>query len=132
MSFLVDTDVLSELARPRPDRGVVEWAEKVSRISLSAVTVEEIWFGLSWKPNQRVQQWFESFFSEHCEVLWEDEAIARHAGRLRGEFSARGQKRTQADMLIAATAAIRGLVIVTRNQRDFEGCGVPILNPFSR
>ena len=43
----------------------------------------------------------------------------------------RGQTSTQADMLIAATAQIHGLTVVTRNVRDFDGCGIAVLNPFS-
>ncbi|MBM2812395.1 MAG: domain-like, partial [Chloroflexi bacterium] len=57
--------------------------------------------------------------------------VARLAGQIRGRLMARGRVRTQADMMIAATAQIHHLVIVTRNTRDFEDCGVPVLNPFT-
>ena len=50
---------------------------------------------------------------------------------LRGRFRAAGEQRTQADMLIAATVAAHGLTLVTRNNRDFDGCGIPVLNPFT-
>jgi len=59
MSFLVDTNILSELARPRPDRRVVDWAGGLSTVMLSVVTVEEVFFGLSAKPSPRIERWFE-------------------------------------------------------------------------
>ena len=50
---------------------------------------------------------------------------------MRGQLQASGQTRTQADMLIAATAQIHALTIVTRNVRDFDGCGIGVLKPFT-
>lgn len=131
MTFLVDTNVISELSRRDPNPGVLSWAETVSSVLISAVTVEEIFFGLAWKPNQRIQQWIEQFFAEDCRICPVTIEIARCCGVLRGRFAARGQQRTQADMLIAATAQVNQLTLVTRNVRDFEGCGVALLGPFS-
>lgn len=131
MTFLVDTNVVSELARPSPNAGVVEWSGHVTRIALSAITVEELYFGLSWRPNVRVSTWLAAFIEAHCEVLPVDDAIAARAGHLRGDLRAQGETRTQADMLIAATATLHGLTLVTRNDRDFSGCRIPVLNPFS-
>ncbi len=129
-THLVDTNVLGELARLNPDKRVLEWAASVTSIGVSVITVEEIFFGLAWKPNSRVRRWFEEFF-DTCEVFAITESIAGRAGEMRGQFRSEGKTRTQADMLIAATAADRGLTLVTRNIRDFDGCRIPILNPFS-
>ena len=131
MSYLVDTNVLSELLRKAPNPGVEAWAGQVGRIYLSIVTLEEICFGLGWKPNPRVLARFEKIIEEHCDVLPATEAIARRSGALRGQLQALGKPRSQADMLIAATAAVHGLTLVTRNLSDFEGCGISVLNPFS-
>lgn len=128
--FLVDTNILSELVRKRPDPGVLEWAQGVRRVALSAVTVEEVSFGLAWKPNPRIQLWFEEFLDTHCEILPVSTEIARRSGEIRGQLQARGQTRSSADMIIAATAQEHQLSVVTRNVRDFEGCGVSVLNPF--
>ena len=128
---LVDTNVLSELARPTPNAGVQAWAASVSSIVLSVVTVEEIFYGLSWRPNVRVSEWFHEFLATRCEVLPVTGDIAGLCGRIRGRLRARGMVRTQADMLIAATAQAHQLTLVTRNVRDFEECPVPLLNPFS-
>ena len=131
MTFLVDTNVISELVRRDPNPGVLSWADSVSSVVISAVTVEEIFFGLAWKPNQRIQGWLEQFFAEDCLICPVTIEIARCSGVLRGRFTARGQQRTQADMLIAATAQLHQLTLVTRNIRDFEDCGVALLDPFS-
>ena len=73
---------------------------------------------------------FDAFVQRH-DILPMTFDIARRAGDLRGQFQARGQTRTQADMLIAATAQIHALTVVTRNVRDFDGCGIGVLNPFA-
>lgn len=130
MQWLTDTNVLSELVRPRPNSGVLAWAASVERISVSVVTLEEIMFGLAWKPNPKVQKWFEGFFAEACEVVPITQPIAERAGAMRGELRAKGITRSQADTLIAATAQVLGLTLVTRNVRDFEGCRIDLLNPF--
>ena len=131
MKPLCDTNVLGELSRPRPNPGVVEWAGSVSVILLSVVTVEEVIYGLSWKPRPKTLAWFEMFLEEQCVVLPVTERIARVGGGLRGRFQAAGETRTQADILIAATAIVHEASLVTRNIVHFEGCGVTVLNPFS-
>lgn len=130
---LVDTNVLSELVRPQPDAGVLQWLrgreQLAPRLTLSAITVDEIVYGVSRRPSARLLAWLDGFLRGH-EVLPVTADIARRAGELRAQLQARGQARSQADMLIAATAQLHGLTIVTRNVRDFDGCGVGVLNPF--
>ena len=53
--YLADTNVLSELFRPAPDAGVVAWAEGVPLICVSAISIEEFYYGLAWKPSPRIQ-----------------------------------------------------------------------------
>lgn len=131
MTFLADTNIIGELARPRPNPGVLNWAGQVMELSLSVITLEEIQYGLAWKPNQRIREWFDGFLKEQCRVLPITDELARRAGELRGRLRAKGETRSQADMLIAATAASHALTLVTRNADDFKGCGVTVLNPFS-
>jgi predicted nucleic acid-binding protein len=99
-------------------------------ILLSVVTVEEVLYGLSWKPRPKTLVWFEGFLEEQCLVLPVTERIARVAGGLRGRFQAAGETRTQADMLIAATAIVHEASLFTRNTGHFEGCGISVVNPF--
>ena len=129
-TFLVDTNLLSELARARPNARVVAWARTVAKISMSVITLEEIQFGLAWRPNPRIQAWFETFVNDYCDVRVVTSEIATIAGRLRGQLAARGVPRTQADMLIAATAHVERLTLVTSNVRDFTECGTALLDPF--
>jgi predicted nucleic acid-binding protein len=128
--FLGDTNVLSELARQQVDLGVATWASEVTEIAISVVTVEEISYGLAAKPNLRVQTWFKQLLESNCRVLPISFEISNRSGELRGMLRLSGKVRSQADMLIAATAQIHQLTLVTRNIRDFEGCGIPLLNPF--
>lgn len=128
---LVDTNILGELSRPRPNPGVLVWSGTVRRVALSVVTVEEVLFGLTRRPIARVHAWFDQFLARHCEVLDVTRPIAILAGTLRGQFASRGRVRSQADIFIGATAAHHGLALVTRNARDFDGCGITVLNPFT-
>lgn len=129
--YLVDTNVLSELMRSRPDALVAGWARDLTAITISVITLEEIEFGLALRPSARLERWWRSFSEGYCEILPISPAIARRAAHLRATHRLRGRQRTQADMLIAATAHEHQLTLATRNQRDFTGCGVQCVNPFT-
>ncbi len=129
-SFLADTNILSELVRKRPDPGVLQWAQEVRRVAISTITVEEVYFGLSWKPNARILLWFEGFLETNCDILPVTAEIAKRSGEIRGQLQARGKTRSSWDMIIASTAQEHDLTLVTRNVRHFEDCGIPLLNPF--
>ena len=129
--ILIDTNVLGELVRPRPQARVVTWFGGLDDLALSAITVEEVFYGLAARPSPRIERWLASFIDRRCRVLNVTAAIARHAGVLRGQLAARGKTRSQADMLIAATAAVHGISLATRNVRDFADCGVLLVNPFT-
>ncbi len=128
--YLCDTNILSELARPAPNNGVLAWAETVRAIHLSVITVEEIYFGLTWKPNPRIRAWFDAFIETSCTVWPISADIAVRGGTMRGDLQSKGKTRSQADMLIAATAQLHAFTLVTRNTRDFDDCGIALLNPF--
>ncbi len=130
MQYIIDTNIISELVRKKPNAGVVAWASSVKRCAISVITLEELFYGLALKPNRHVQDWIERFIKEFTEVLPITENIAKKAGTLRGQLQARGIHRTQADLLIASTALVNNLTMVTRNVRDFEGCGTAVLDPF--
>lgn len=127
--FLCDTNVISEFVRPRPSPKLLEWAEEVPGILVSSVTIEEIYYGLGWKPNPRILSAVESFIAERCELVPVSPEIAKRSGGMRGAFQARGRTRSLSDMLIAATAQVHQLTLVTRNLRDFEDCAIPLFNP---
>jgi toxin FitB len=131
VTFLCDTNIISELARPQPNPGVLAWSTQVSSIYLSVITIEEIAYGLASKPNARVQKWFQEILKDYCHVLPITPEIAQRSGEVRGQLRSYGKARTQADMLIAATAHLHQLTLVTRNTRDFEDCSISLLNPFT-
>jgi toxin FitB len=133
MIYLLDTNVISELPRRRPSANVLAWVRELERIAVSAVTLEELIFGVERAPaSQRVKlrQWFDRSLELPPVVLPVDDRVALRAGSLRAGRANLGRAVAQADMLIAATASVSGLVLATRNVRDFEGCGVTLFDPF--
>lgn len=129
-SWLCDTNIISELMRRSANAKVLAWASAQDSFRLSVITVEEINYGLEHKKLARKRDWFERFLQSRCSLLPINGSIAAHAGKERGRFLAQGIVRTQADMIIAATAWKYELTVVTRNTKDFGGCGIPLLNPF--
>lgn len=127
---LVDTNVISELLRRAPDPQVLQWFDRSRQVAVSVITVDEVVFGLTRRGLNTLLQRFDEFLSE-ATVLDIDLRVARRAAEMRGALAARGMVRTQPDMLIAATAQVHALTLVTRNVRDFEHCGIAVLNPFT-
>jgi len=131
--YLVDTNVLSELARPRPAAAVVEWLEHEDAIAISVITLEELAYGIARAPASRgskLAAWLEAMLQAIDRVLDVTPAVARAAGELRAAREAAGRRVAQADMLICATALVNGLSLATRNVGDFDGCGVIVVDPF--
>jgi predicted nucleic acid-binding protein len=132
--YLLDTNVISELRRPRPHGAVLAWLRDVrdEELHLSAVTIGEIQAGIEITREQdrakaaEIEAWLDQV-AETYNVLGMDALTFRvWAGLM--------HRRTDhliEDAMIAATAAVHSLTIVTRDVRDFEAFGVPTLNPFS-
>lgn len=135
--FLADTNIISELARKSPDRkspdaDVLKWLSGVRYLAISAVTIEEAYFGFAVRADERKLVIFEAALKRAHSVYPIHAAIAKRAGILRGQLQTLGIVRSMQDMLIAATALAHQLIMATRNQRDFLGCGVQLINPFLR
>ena len=131
--MLVHTNVLSELPRRRPNANVVAWLAAQETIHLSVVTLEELTFGIARAvpaARARLARWLDALVDARPVLLDVTTAIARASGELRAAREGRGRRVAQADMLIAATALAHGLTLATRNGRDFEGCGVVLVDPF--
>lgn len=133
MSFLLDTNVVSELARPLPNPKVLAWFEHLTELRVSAITIEELAYGVARarpRERRRLQRWFEALLAATHEIVAVDGTIAQLAGELRAARAATGRTVAQADMLIAASALRSAHTLVTRNTKDFAGCGVALLDPF--
>jgi predicted nucleic acid-binding protein len=134
MIYLLDTNVVSELVRPRPDPRVRAWLASLDEVALSVISIEELVFGIERAPaarRQKLAAWFDDLVDNLVTVEEITPVIARAAGELRARRTRAGRPVTQADMLIAATALIRGWTLATRNVPDFEDCGVLLFNPFA-
>lgn len=100
---------------------------------MSVLIVEEIHVGLAAKPNERLLREINSLLeAASVTVLPINAAIAARAGVLLGRFRREGISHTAVDMLIAATALLHDLRLITRNTRDFESTGIDVQNPFRR
>jgi toxin FitB len=132
--YLLDTNVVSELRRERPHGAVLAWLESVSTeyLHVSAVTLGELQAGVELTRDQdpekaaTIEAWIDQV-EQTSTVLPLDGRIFRAWAKL---MHHRSDDLTE-DAMIAATALVHGLTVVTRNVRDFEPFGVPILNPFA-
>lgn len=134
--FLLDTNVISELRRPeKADSNVMAWANMVPAASffLSAISILEIELGALLSARKDAAQgavlraWIDDQILPRFEgrILAVDTAVAQRCARLHVP-----DPRAERDALIAATAMVHGLTVVTRNVADFEPAGVALLNPW--
>ena len=133
--FLVDTNVISETTRRRPSPGVLGWLSRQERVLLSAVSLQELAFGVEAAPEPRralLEEWLTALLQNpSIEVVPLDRPAALHAGRLLARSRARGQALATTDAQIAGTALACSAILVTRNTKDFASLGVPLLDPFA-
>jgi toxin FitB len=131
--YLLDTNIISELRRPRPHAGLVAWLWGIApdQIFISTVTLGELQAGVENTRQQDtaraeiIESWIDSIAASY-NVLPMDGGAFRCWGKLMHGKPAD----LIADAMIAATAAVHNLTVVTRNLKDFERLGVPSFNPF--
>ena len=134
MAYLLDTNVVSELRKPKPHGAVVQWIQDIPDIDLhiSAVTIGEIQAGIELTREQdepkaaELEQWLE-LVSDSFNVVPMDALAFRVWARLMHKTS----DTLYEDAMIAATAKVHKLTVVTRNVTDFKTFGVSVLNPFT-
>jgi toxin FitB len=131
--YLLDTNVVSELRKPRPHRGVVAWLndQEENQLFLSAVTMGELQAGIerirrrSPSKVSDIESWADRMAASY-QILPMDTPCFREWGRIMD----RKPDRLLEDAMIAATARVHQLIVATRNEADFRQLDVRILNPF--
>jgi predicted nucleic acid-binding protein len=137
--WLFDTNVVSETVQPRPNRAVIAWVARQpdELIAISMVTLAELREGAASTPNEKrrsaLTQWLDvdvpAWLGERTlpvtlEILMDWLEVGHRLTR-------QGITRNSADLLIAATARVHGLIVVSRNVRDFIGTGVVVYDPWN-
>ena len=139
MSYLIDTNVISELVRPKPDAAVLNWFSRTpdEALFLSALTLGEIRKGVEKLTSpeeaprrEKLRLWLEhdlrDWFGSRILPIGPD--VADHWGRLLAQA---GRPVPAIDSLLAATALHHDLRLVTRNTRDFDYAGLEVINPWA-
>jgi predicted nucleic acid-binding protein len=138
MSYLLDTNAVSEWVKPRPDPGIVQWFDEVDedRTFLSVITLGELRRGVDrladGRRRDRLDRWLTGDLLDRFtdRVLTVDAPVADEWGRLLARAQGAGKAIAGIDGLVAATAKVHDLQVVTRNVRHFRLAGVAVICPW--
>jgi toxin FitB len=139
VSFLLDTNVISEAAKPRPDSGVMDWLDSApeEQLFLSVVSLGELRYGIerldSGRRKAALDMWLTEQLTPRFEarLLLVDAGTAEQWGRVVARTQAQGRPIAAVDGFIAAHAEQHQLTLVTRNIADFEATGLRLFNPWT-
>ena len=139
MTFLLDTNVISEWKKPSPDAGVIAWLANADddRTFLSVVTLAELRYGIDRLPNGKRRSLLDHWVTHDLPTRFEsrilpvDPAVADAWGTIIARRAAMGRPIGVMDAFMAATAQVHDLTLVTRNISDFEPSVAALLNPWS-
>ena len=137
--FLLDTNIISELVKAKPEPRVTKWIEKTDEalLYLSVLTLGEIRKGIASLPQSARRAALETWLSHDLvlrfsgRILPIDEQVADRWGRIAGSAAARKSPLPVIDGLFAATAEHHNLILVTRNTRDIAATGITAFDPWT-
>lgn len=136
LRWLLDTCVLSEATRPQPNAAAMQWlATYQGQGCISLVTLAELHFGVqrlaAGRRRNQLQTWLGELRANYSErILPTSEPVWLAFAKLKSDVLNLGKPQDDLDLLIAATALVHGLCLVTRNTRHFEHTGMAIVNPW--
>lgn len=139
MRWLLDTNVISEAIKPRPHKAVLAWmaAQSPALTAISIVTQAELWTGIQLTEDDRRRRQLTLWYEREMPV-WLGERILPLTIQIlvdwlqiANELARQGITRDPADLLIASTARAHGLIVVSRNVRDFIGTGIVVYDPWT-
>jgi toxin FitB len=133
--FVVDSNVVSEIVRPRPEPRVTAFLRGRSDLWVSSIVFHELAYGVARLVATARVELLTGFIESmkqrfHGRIVAVDMRVAEVAGRLRGAESKRGRSLPILDSFIAATAIVQNGTLVTRNVKHFQDLGVPVTNPW--
>jgi len=137
LKYLVDTCVVSEIVKPCPSKLLIEWLQETpsDRLYLSVLTIGEIRKGVSKLPSSRkkarLTEWLNTLIEDYKDrILSVDLTVSENWGEMQATAEKEGLTLAAIDGLIASIARTHNLILVTRNESDFQGCDIPLFNPW--
>jgi predicted nucleic acid-binding protein len=137
LKYLLDTCAISELTKPQANSGVIEWLENTNSedLYLSVINIGEIKKGINKLPASKKKQdllfWLETLLEDYQNrILTVDLSVMENWSLIVANAEKKGQPIASLDSIIAATAYTHHLTLVTRNERDFYACNIPVINPW--
>lgn len=138
MNYLLDTCVISEIVKPAPGSRVIMWINSIpsERLFLCSITIGEIRRGLTKLPEskkkERLTDWLNTLLENYQDRIHSiDITVAENWGIMQGKAENEGMPMSSIDSLIAATSYTHNLILVTRNEEDFQASKLSIINPWN-
>jgi len=137
LKYLLDTCVISEIVKPCPNKLLLEWLMDTpsDRLYLSVLTIGEIRKGIAKLPSSKkkanLSEWLNTLIEDYKDrILPVDLTVSENWGEMQGYAEKNGLSFPTIDGLLASIARTHNLVLVTRNESDFQGCNIPLFNPW--
>ena len=137
MKYLLDTCVVCEIVKPCPNGFLIEWLHETpsDRLYISVLTIGEIRKGVSKLPGSKkkakLTEWLNTLIEDYRDrIIPVDLAASEAWGEMQSKAEKEGHMLSTIDGLIASIARTHNLILVTRNESDFQECDIPLFNPW--